>query len=233
MITLKVNGAEFSRQLDDVARQQLPFALANTLTSIGWEGVEASKEKLPGRFTIRNGWVAQGYRVKKAVKKNLIAVVSHKDKYMLLQEQGGQKTPNPTRPKATVSSRRKGPSIGPAVTIPVGARPSPSSTTPPSMWPGKIKHGFNVKKGDMILVFERFAYTKKGKLRKTKRNRALAALPHRGKDPDVRLMDVLKKTVPVKPRLHLADDIKKVISTRLGFLFNREMANAIRTAKPR
>lgn len=219
MITIKANGAEFSRELDDVARQQVPFALANTLSRTAEEAVDMNRSKLPGRFTIRTGWIAKGYRVKHARKDSLLAVISHKDKFMVLQEEGGTKTPTTAK----------------SVAVPEGARPTPSATTPRSKWPGAVlKHaGFVVHKPGFDLLFQRVQHTKRGKVRKSKRNLALAALPNKGKDPNVRLMYVLKRAVKIKPALHLVDDVKETLRTRLAINFDGFLKSAIRSARPK
>ena len=219
MIRITANTLDFQRQLDDVARQQLPFALANTLSRTAEEAVALNKSKLPGRFTIRTTWVAKGYRVKHARKNDLTATITHKDAYMALQEFGGTKTPTSAK----------------SVAVPEGARPTPAATTPKSKWPGAIlkRQGFIIHAKGKDLLFQRVQHTKRGKLRKSKRNLALAALPNKGHDPNVRLMYVLKQAVKIKPALHLVDDVRETIKARFAINFDGFLKSAIRTARPK
>ena len=78
---------------------------------------------MPQKFTIRNQWVPKRLRVETASKSKLDAVIYHESPFMLAQEDGGIK--------------EKG---SHAMVVPVvgTARPSPTSTTTPGRWPGKL-----------------------------------------------------------------------------------------------
>ena len=219
MIRITANTLDFQRDLDDVARHQLPFALANTLSRTAEEAVTLNKGKLPSRFTIRTGWVAKGYRVKHARKNDLTATITHKDAFMRDQEFGGTKTPASAK----------------SVAVPEGARPTPTATTPKSRWPGAIlkKQGFVIHAKDKDLLFQRVQHTKKGKVKRGKRNLALAALPTKGHDPNVKLMYVLKQAVKIKPALGLVEDVKETIKARFAINFDGFLKSAIRTARPK
>ncbi|MBF0626238.1 MAG: hypothetical protein HQL82_15720, partial [Magnetococcales bacterium] len=86
------------------------------------------KRQLPERFTIRTGWLAKGIRIRPASRSALSASVMVLDRFMAVQETGGDKT-SP---------------FGDALGVPVGARPTPQSVTRPSKFPGALlaKKGF-------------------------------------------------------------------------------------------
>lgn len=215
-ITIHTNGVQFRRKLTAIGTTQLPFALALTLTRTAEEAVAVNKAALPGRFIIRRGWIAKGYRVDRATKAQLTATIRHLDPFMALQEFGGVKTAGPAG----------------VVAIPEGARPTPTAVTPPSHWPGRIPRHFYVTAGANRYEFQRLS--KRARLRKG----AGHGTPHgsgheaiRGRDPSVTLMYVLKPSVRIPPRLNLINDTRATIASRLGINFDGFLQFAIATAK--
>lgn len=73
---------------------QLPFAMARSLTGIAKQAQDSVQTALPARFTIRRlAWARGGIRVEAATKRDLFAVVKDIHSYMQLQEEGGTKLP--------------------------------------------------------------------------------------------------------------------------------------------
>lgn len=215
-ITVHTNGMQFRRKLTDIGTQQLPFALANTLSRTAEEAVAVNKAALPSRFIVRRNWIAKGYRVDHATKASLRATIRHLDPFMLLQETGGDKTPGPAG----------------VVAIPEGARPTPQSVTPPNLWPGRIPRHFYVGQGANRYEFQRMS--KRARLRKGTGNGTPHGAGHeaiRGRDPSVVLMYVLRQSVRIPPRLNLVNDTKATIADRLAINFDGFLRAAIATAK--
>lgn len=215
-ITVHTNGMQFRRKLTDVGTQQLPFALALTLTRTAEEAVAVNKAALPSRFIVRRNWIAKGYRVDRATKTNLTATIRHLDRFMALQEFGGTKTAG---------------AVG-VVAIPEGARPTPTAVTPPSRWPGRIPRHFYVGQGANRYEFQRMS--KRARLRKglghgTPHGSGHEAL--RGRDPAIQLMYVLRPSVRIPPRLNLVNDTKLTIASRFAVNLDGFLRFSIATAK--
>lgn len=95
MLTISVKSeiSALARQLDAATTRQLPFAVANALTSTAFAARDAVRASMPSRFTIRRQWVIKGIAVKKATKADLTAVVFSRDAFMRRQETGEDKLP--------------------------------------------------------------------------------------------------------------------------------------------
>lgn len=79
--------------LEDVAKEQTPFATAKTLTQVAKMAQNKVRRAARRRFTLRSKWVETGIRIKPATKKNPIAYVGSRDEFMIRQELGGTKRP--------------------------------------------------------------------------------------------------------------------------------------------
>ena len=213
-VSITLDTKRFREGMNDTVRKQYPFALALALTRTVEETREEAKGRLPSQFTIRNTWVSKGFRVERASKDHLVATLWHKDDYMGLQQSGGTK-----RPKSAKS-----------VAVPVGARPTPAATTPRSKWPGKLKRRVYIKSrtSDVVLEFQRTGRRTGGKVGKNHLDRRFGP---RQKDPNLKLMYVLKKGVRVTPRLDLDGSLLKIARARMATNFKGFMEYAMRTAK--
>lgn len=214
-VTVNFDSTEFTRQLNDFGRNQVPFAMALALTRTQEEARDAAKQRLPSQFTIRNTWVSKGFRVQRATKEKLIATLWHKDEYMGLQQSGGVKLPKNAK----------------SVAIPEGARPVKTATTPRSKWPGRLKRRVYIKdKSDPSTVYEfqRTGRRTRGKIGKHHIDRRFGP---RQKDPSLKLMYVLKKGVRVTPRLDLDGTVIKIARARMALNFKGFLEYAMRTAK--
>lgn len=121
-VELTVDLSDFERRMSRLARDQVPFATALTLTRVTLHARDELREDLPNHFVIRNRWTERGVVAKTASKRDLEAIVGHRDEYMARQATGGTK-----RPKSAS-----------LVAIPKAARPRPTSPTPRSRWPRQM-----------------------------------------------------------------------------------------------
>ena len=96
MITMSVQSdlVRAMAQLRSITEaQQFRFAVAKALTQTAADVQTEVKKNMPQRFTIRRPWVIQGIKMDKATKDSLTARVYSRDKFMTLQELGGEKSP--------------------------------------------------------------------------------------------------------------------------------------------
>jgi hypothetical protein len=81
----------FTRDMDEAANRQIPFALARALTRTAQDAQGDVRSDLPHRFTIRNTWVSRGIRITPATKAKPEAIVGSLEPFMARQETGGTK----------------------------------------------------------------------------------------------------------------------------------------------
>lgn len=124
-LRIETNLPKFITQFDALARDQLPYAHAVTLTYLAKRAKDKSIESLPHSFTVRRKWISQGIRSRPAEKKdypNSTSYVGSVDPFMPDQVLGGTKTP-------TGSS---------SLSVPVDIRKKITDTTPKSKWPSYL-----------------------------------------------------------------------------------------------
>lgn len=94
---IKVNARPASMYLSQVAREQLPFAVALALTRTAQEGQKVVLQALPAKFTLRKGWwqpkTRMGINYQPATKTRWVSSVYTRASWMALQEEGGIKSP--------------------------------------------------------------------------------------------------------------------------------------------
>lgn len=113
----------FTRNMDEVGRRHVPFALARALTMTAKDAQGDVKDELPRRFTIRNNWVPNGIRIRPATKTAPEAIVGSLEPFMQRQETGGVK-------RARSHSR---------VAVPVNAKRNKREIIPRGQRPGALK----------------------------------------------------------------------------------------------
>lgn len=219
---------------------QLPFATALTLTRLAQGYREEAKKNLPGKFTIRTGWIAKGFRVKTATKRDLSSAVSQLDPFMALQETGGEKRPTARSTVAVpVQMDRQGHP---------GARPDPEDVTRPSKWPGALlqgKRGFIVRlrTGDELVLRRIRRGRKKVRARDAAGHFIASSGARRRKggpkqlrkmgqqDPRVSVMYLLKRRVKIRARWGFREAAAQYASREFPTLFRAAWAEALRTAR--
>lgn len=153
-ISIRHNLADVIRDLDDLGRKQLPFAVATALTWTAQEVRDDARARLGDHFTVRSTWVEKSMQIDKAEKKDPDPTARVGSLYdpMALHGEGGTK-------------RSKSGAVG----VPVGARPSEADITGPDVFPSKLaskpnffvapfsRDPFRVGEGPETGVFERLA----------------------------------------------------------------------------
>lgn len=130
-IDISINGErEFKQAVDDLALNQVPFALAKSLTRTAQNRQKAVQDALgDGRFILRQpAFLRAGVRIEPATKANLVARIKDIDWFMVLQETGGTKLPR----------------YGEFIAVPLsGARPTPQSKIADSDLPAAVMKSGN------------------------------------------------------------------------------------------
>lgn len=94
MLTMQSDIEKAMRQLKAFSdKKQLEFAISTALNRTAVEVQQAVKTSMPRKFTLRSNWVVQGIRVEFSKKGKLESIIYSRDKFMGLQEYGGDKKP--------------------------------------------------------------------------------------------------------------------------------------------
>ena len=170
--------------------KQIRYASAVALTKTAQDAQQEVRKQLPSRFIMRSHWVPKGIRTRMATKTNLESKVRVIDDFMALQELGGEGESS----------------------VPIGARPKPTSRTPPSKWPGallkKPKHFIGpIKSGsDEMVLWRRRSNKKRYPLR---------------------LMYVFEDRVKIKPRFKFMETVERVGLDRFMIRFEEALTRAL------
>lgn len=122
-VAVTTNIEQLAKDLDDLAKRQVPFAIALALTRTAQDARTGVVSSLPESFEIRNTWVERSFRVTKATKgHDPVAIMGSLYEPMALQAEGGVK-----------EGER-----GKDVAVPVAARASEGDVTRPASWPGRL-----------------------------------------------------------------------------------------------
>ncbi len=226
IITCTFTSANIVRVAQRIEKN-LRFAAAMALTNVARDAQQEIIRQLPERFTIRTGWLKKGIRFKPADKnaKDIMSRVVDVDSFMAFQETGGDKT-------------KEG---GRDFSIPIGARPLLTMTTPPSKWPGallaKMGKGYFLapltgkaldqrsrnKKGTRTAMGQVITHGSLGKMALWKRQ-GKQRLP-------IDLIYIFQPVVHMKPRFGFYDTVRKVTHERLPIRMQEAVNQAARTAR--
>jgi len=129
--TIDLENSSALLALDDLRRQQLPFAQALALTRTAQAAQAEIKRELPSRFTLRNSFVERGVRVQAASKRTQEAAVFWRSpggasrrgfaERLAIQETGGSVSP-----------------ISKTIPIPRGVKRGAGGTIPKSRRPARL-----------------------------------------------------------------------------------------------
>lgn len=139
-ITVRHDLAKASAMLRKLAKEQVPFALAKTLTDLAKEVQREVRVEMPKNFTLRRQWIVNGIRIKAATKRKLESVVYSRDKFMARQESGGIKRAPETK------VWRVGDKIAIPTTLAKGG--SRTGIVPKRNWPENLIKPFRIRTKD-------------------------------------------------------------------------------------
>jgi hypothetical protein len=123
-IRVEADLGGWQQEWDERLRKQVPFATALALTMTAKDAQTDVRGALGDSFTIRSKYVERGIRIKAATKRDLTAEIGSRADFMRAQAEGGIKEPRGGRA---------------GIAIPLdGARPTPTTMTPRSKWPGAL-----------------------------------------------------------------------------------------------
>lgn len=209
MIQVEFDSHKLKNFLSRLESEQVPFATSRALNDTAEEIKLKTIADLDKVFTIRNQWVKRGMRVIRSSKDqwpNTTAQVGHLDKYMALQETGGNK---------------KG-------VVPIEARPSKTDITPPSKWPGKLmEQGVKAVAGKR----RRGSAVKRVFIADLKRNNKPGLWIVKGRDGVPRLMYRFEKEVKVPARWGFVDKAETIAAASMQDNFNKRLAEAVNSVK--
>lgn len=225
--SLRTNLAEVIRDLDDLSKQQLPFAMALALTRTAQETRDHLRARLPDHFTVRSTWVEKSLQITRAEKKDPdpTAIVGSLYWPMWAHAEGGTK------------AARSG-KLG----IPVGARPTAQTITGPNTFPSKLlgrpnffvapfsRAPFSVGEGPETGVFERTALAAGAHGPVPMRSRKKTAKAEQSRR-HLKLWWTLEEEVKIKQDWPFFEDAMQSVDNNLLDNFFGALEHAHRTAR--
>jgi hypothetical protein len=214
---IKVSGlAELQNELRSIRAEQIPFATALTLTRLVQDAQQFVREGvLPLKFTLRRvSWAKQGVRITPATKTRWVASVQDINRYMELQETGGEKIPYKN-----------------FIAVPLeGARPTERAMVAPENRPHAVmQRGGFIRDGIMYAVV--FRAGRRGRVARSITGISKAASWSR----KVIAMYVLTPRAIIGRNpdklYHFIDSTKLVVEQNLPLRWSESVQKAIRTAK--
>lgn len=132
-LALKVDWDRMGEQLAQWPKHA-QVSIAKALTRMAFDARDAVRETIPQRFTLRRPWIVQGVVVKPAETNRLVAVVAHRDPFLVWQERGGVRGGKNAIPLGSFTALAR------------------SQVIPKALWPGSLmkQTGVFVKKGVVV-----------------------------------------------------------------------------------
>lgn len=202
------NLKQVQDEFRDIGANQIPFATAKALTRTAQDGQKVIQNNVLGaRFTIRRAsWAKSGIRITAATKQLLQAIVEDINKYMALQETGGEKLPYKQYIAVPLS----------------GARPSLSAIVSDDNKPAAVMARGGFIRGNVMYAV---SYARgQRRLSRTKggyRSAQLQVVP----------MYALVHQARIKPRYGFQPAVVEVVEKNFDANFKDAFQAAVRTAK--
>ena len=203
------------KRFNDAMKDQFPFATARALTVTAGQAKDEVIKQLPKYFTIRNTFTKRGIMSERAEKKdwpNSKATVGSISPYMVVQEEGGAKSP-----------------AGKAFSIPKGIRRKETSLVPRSKWPGKILPSESTISGGGRSKGAKSGSKNKPKAFLLREHDGVGVYIRRGKGRRLkRLYRLTKSTVHIKGRHWLESPVTTIVRSRLHHNFITALDEALK-----
>ena len=210
--------ADFETAIGDLSRvqDQIDYAAFIAVDDVVKLAQEAERTNVQAAFKVRRSdYIRGSIKILQFPKKGSpVAIIGIDPTRNVLAkfEDGGQKTP------------RSSGIVG-GLSVPMsGARPSPYDVVPPALKASSILNdqGFKVTSGGKQFVLLRTGPSQ------TKGSRAAGQRP---RDPNVKVMYVVKAGVPIPPALRFVETIRSVVESRWVEIANAAIRKAIATAR--
>lgn len=205
-ISIKSDLKRIERQLTDMAKKQVPFALANALNEVAFSARESSQQQMKDELDNPTPFTVSGVRVKKASKRKPQAEVYITQQvwdYLKWQVKGGRKGSNNRVPLPSVRLNKYG--------------------NIPGKRKGLIKnrHQFIAKRGDVVGLWERGTLSSKGKFSRSSKK----------KSSSVRLLVYFADSASYQKRFKFREGVMKVVRREFSGAFRRQLDKAMKSAR--
>ena len=200
-LDVRTNLDQYSRDLDDLARTQLPFAEARTLTLTARDARDDVRKGLGNKFVLRSKWVERGIQSVSATKQLPVAMVGSRDWFMADQEEGGRRRPLTGMHRAA----------------PLGVRTSPRQRIT------------KAKRPPRLLAKRRFFLQRLARGRH-KGQFAVMRRVSRSRYP-LQVLYLLERETKIRPKFRFRETVERTVDRRLSQNFGRSLARALATRR--
>lgn len=203
-IDVRMDLKRFERELDELARRQLPFAVARALTWTAREARDAVRVQVARRFTLRSRWVERGIQSRSATKRLPVAYVGSRDWFMADHEEGDIRKPLTGRHRAA----------------PLAVR----TTTRQKITRAKRPKALLAKGG------RRRYFVARIKSGRSKGSLAIMQRASRGRYP-LRVMYLLEPKTRITAKFGFRLTVERTVTRRLPKNFGKSLGQALATAR--
>ena len=202
LIRVSTNAARMKRWLDNMAKDQTPFAVALALTRLAAEARDRQRAAMPKRFEIRAKYVLKGIQSTRANKRDtpILAEVGTRDEFIAQHEEGG-------------TIRAKGSRF--AIPTKVVRRRRTAS--------GRIPASLKVRP---LLASDRAFKARKAKGEQVELKRI-----RKKTQGGLRILAFLRASKVLKPRLELRKTVLDTAKREYPRIFKESLERAVRTAR--
>lgn len=203
-IDVRMDLKRFERELDDLARTQLPFAIARALTWTAKEARDEVRKQVARRFVTRSKWVERGIQSRSATKKLPVATVGSRDWFMADHEDGAARRPLKGKHRAS----------------PLGVRKNVRQKITKAKRPKAL-----LAKGGRRKFFVQ-------RLKSGRAAGQFAVLRRAGRDRyPLQVLYLLEKQTKIKPKFGFRKTVERTVARRLRKNFGKSLAQALATAR--